>query len=153
MRADNHVMQRRTGGPFSRLLASRSPVPADAYRYMSSPLERGNFRMKLVPADTVSAFPGAVYKLFPISHDHFLAVLDNFDTDDHVSDYLVHCFVAKMPPAHEIMKTDRHWFDRATTLEPQSYDRNNNVQLSSDGVPLIEWGSIKNYIANAKFDI
>ncbi|TWT78639.1 hypothetical protein CA13_00350 [Planctomycetes bacterium CA13] len=26
-------MQRRTGGPFSRLLASLSPVPADAYRY------------------------------------------------------------------------------------------------------------------------
>ncbi len=26
-------MQRRTGGPFSRLLASRSPVPADHYRY------------------------------------------------------------------------------------------------------------------------
>lgn len=26
-------MQRRTGGPFSRLLASRSPVPADAKRY------------------------------------------------------------------------------------------------------------------------
>ncbi|TWT79572.1 hypothetical protein CA13_09760 [Planctomycetes bacterium CA13] len=26
-------MQRRTGGPFSRLLASRSPVPADHHRY------------------------------------------------------------------------------------------------------------------------
>ncbi|TWT78692.1 hypothetical protein CA13_00880 [Planctomycetes bacterium CA13] len=26
-------MQRRTGGPFSRLLASLSPVPADHYRY------------------------------------------------------------------------------------------------------------------------
>jgi hypothetical protein len=29
---DNHVIQRRTGGPFSPLLASRSPVPADHYR-------------------------------------------------------------------------------------------------------------------------
>ncbi|TWT79498.1 hypothetical protein CA13_09000 [Planctomycetes bacterium CA13] len=26
-------MQRRTGGPFSRLLARRSPVPADHHRY------------------------------------------------------------------------------------------------------------------------
>lgn len=32
MTAGNHVMQRRTGGPFSRVLASRSPVPADHYR-------------------------------------------------------------------------------------------------------------------------
>ncbi|TWT78681.1 hypothetical protein CA13_00770 [Planctomycetes bacterium CA13] len=31
--AGNHVIQRRTGGPFSRLLASRSPVPADHRRY------------------------------------------------------------------------------------------------------------------------
>lgn len=31
-KANNHVIQRRTGGPFSRLLASRSPVPADHYR-------------------------------------------------------------------------------------------------------------------------
>jgi hypothetical protein len=29
---DRHRMQRRTGGQFSRLLASRSPVPAVAYR-------------------------------------------------------------------------------------------------------------------------
>ena len=32
--------------------------------------------MRLVPADEVDAFPGFVYKLFRISHDHFLAVLD-----------------------------------------------------------------------------
>ena len=32
--AANHVMQRRTGGPFFRLLASRPPVPADHCRYM-----------------------------------------------------------------------------------------------------------------------
>ena len=32
MTAGNHVMQRRTGGLFSRLLAGRSPVPADHYR-------------------------------------------------------------------------------------------------------------------------
>ncbi|TWT78696.1 hypothetical protein CA13_00920 [Planctomycetes bacterium CA13] len=30
---DNHVIQRRTGVPFFRLLASRSPVPADHRRY------------------------------------------------------------------------------------------------------------------------
>ena len=32
MKANNHVMQRRTGGTFLRLLAGRSPVPADYYR-------------------------------------------------------------------------------------------------------------------------
>ena len=30
----NHEMHGRTGGSFSRLLASRSPVPRDFYRYL-----------------------------------------------------------------------------------------------------------------------
>ena len=109
--------------------------------------------MRLVPADEVDAFPGFVYKLFRISHDHFLAVLDTATDKKHSRDDLLQCFVAKLPPIHEVKESDWHWMNRATELDAETFDRNNNIKLLDNGVPHIRWGDIENYIANAKFDI